>query len=516
MGDDNRKPADQVENKSSDSRPPASDSVASEVRGGIEEQTQGVKDYAKARKEGLRDRDTAEHLGAQPEIFDGSVATAQRAVLPTDATAKTGSDQASDQTTTGADGVILGKGHLARNPDGDVTEVVYPDGRRSEIKYGADRQPSEVTTRLGNTYKKNEDGTWNLYDKDGKLESENVKLDIKVSHDGDIKMSAMEGKSTRTVHPDGTEHRQRPDGAEITTDINNRPIEIRQPKGDSNRVEYDSKGDPTRITDQDGNSWTKQGDKWTQRDKDGKQIDSLDGRIHVTEEGDIVRVGNDGKSYWRTNADGSGTETTKDRAIISRDPEGKVNEVIYPDGTRTEIKYDEKGPLELKTKSGSTWSRNPDGTWNQTDENGKPGIQNGEMDVKVNDKGEVSFVTKDGLESFTRKPDGSSHHQSRDGYEISKDDQDRPTEIRYPNGTTNRIEYDKAGDPSRITDQNGNSWVKDGDKWTQRDKNGKQIDSLDGRIHVTKEGDIVGVGNDGQTYWRQNLDGSRTEQTGKK
>src|SRR5262249_35625234 len=55
---------------------------------------------------------------------------------------------------------------------------------------------------------------------------------------------------------------------------------------------------------------------------------------------------------------------------------------------------------------------------------------------------------------------------------VTRDDQNRPAEIQYPDGKTNRIEYDKDGSPSVLHARDGSTMVREGDHWNIA-KNGK-------------------------------------------
>jgi len=68
--------------------------------------------------------------------------------------------------------------------------------------------------------------------------------------------------------------------------------------------------------------------------------------------------------------------------------------------------------------------------------------------------------------------------------------------IKYPNGTSNSVEYDTEGKPSKIVNSEGYRWVREGDGWTEYKGNVKRgHNSYD--VVETTGGDLVTTLKDG-------------------
>jgi len=78
------------------------------------------------------------------------------------------------------------------------------------------------------------------------------------------------------------------------------------------------------------------------------------------------------------------------------------------------------------------------------------------------------------------------------------DTQGRVNSITYANGKSNTFEYDSAGKLSKVTSSDGASWRREEGLWFNYDKDGNRVDHLDGKMYVTKYGEIVQK--DGEGY----------------
>jgi YD repeat-containing protein len=403
---------------------------------------------------------------------------------------------------------VTNKDHsiVTKDTDGNPTEVIYPDGKRTEVHYNTKGEPLTIK-KDGATYVQ-ESGKWFKEDEHGnRVQEMNGKMTV--DKNGDVSFIDKD-KGTITKHTDGSTERKRSDGSEMVTDINDRVTKLKYPNGNTNEIEYDKNGDPTKIKGGAGDEWVKQGNRWSHKDEHGKEIDHLDGCINVTRSGDIVAVGKDG-TFLKQDARGGFTETQKDKSIVSKDSDGYVTDVVYPNGKHTEVSYDDlHNPTSVKMDGEGRYDKNPDGTWTKYDENGKELKQiNG--DFKVGENGDVTLKDNDKGGEITRHTDGSTERHRADGSVTISDANDRPVKDVYPNGSSNEFKYDKDGNAIGMRDQDGNVWRKEGENnWNRYDKSGKRIAHFDGQVNVTKEGDIVAAGKDGREFHRKNHDGTNS------
>ncbi len=90
---------------------------------------------------------------------------------------------------------------------------------------------------------------------------------------------------------------------------------------------------------------------------------------------------------------------------------------------------------------------------------------------------------------------------------VTRDDHDRPAKIEYPDGSTNRVEYDEGGNVTKLHARDSSTFTREGDHWIIA-TDGK-ASRWDGEIYVTEEGDIASRLPDGRTKVR-GVDGSET------
>lgn len=106
--------------------------------------------------------------------------------------------------------------------------------------------------------------------------------------------------------------------------------------------------------------------------------------------------------------------------------------------------------------------------------------------------------------------DGSTTYQNADNSKMTIDKNGRVTELRQADGKSGKFEYNPNGDLEKITLPDGTTQTKKSDgTWSVADKNGKETGRINGDIQVTKEGDVVFVGKDGNSQI-SHLDGSKT------
>src|SRR5262249_44147164 len=101
---------------------------------------------------------------------------------------------------------------------------------------------------------------------------------------------------------------------------------------------------------------------------------------------------------------------------------------------------------------------------------------------------------------------------SLDKAQVVTDVQDHVTSVtRADDGKTVRMEYEN-GQLNKLRLPNGDEWRQDAKGWTRVDKHGKVVDTLDGSVSVSENGDIVLSDSHTQTTETSHPDGSRSIQ----
>jgi YD repeat-containing protein len=293
-------------------------------------------------------------------------------------------------------------------------------------------------------------------------------------------------------------------GAGIKRDDSGRPTEIEYPDGRSNRIKYDESGNIEELKTAEGKTVTRDGDHWSVVDSNGTKT-QFKGDIHVTKDGDVAVMNPDGSGSIR-HSDGSKTRISEDGVSQeTRDINERVTSVTYPDGKTNKIEYDENGEVKaMKTAEGKTVTREGD-HWSVTDANGKKSEWKG--DVHVTEDGDVAVINPDGSGSI-RHADGSKTRLSDDGVsQETRDIHDRVTSITYPDGNTNKVEYDEKGEVKGLQTAEGKTVVREGDHWSVTDADGNKSE-WKGDVVVTDKGEIIVLNEDGSGAVR-NPDGSK-------
>ncbi len=93
----------------------------------------------------------------------------------------------------------------------------------------------------------------------------------------------------------------------------------------------------------------------------------------------------------------------------------------------------------------------------------------------------------------------------------TRDIDNRVTSVTYPDGKTNKIEYDDNGDIKSMQTAEGNTVTREGDHWIVKQPNG-QTQEWKGKVNVSADGTIT-VTNENGTGTVRHPDG-RKETTG--
>jgi YD repeat-containing protein len=414
MGDNRQQLGDQQLKEGTDSKVGVSDEARGEVGDGMEQQSKGVKDYYQARKDGMRDASTVEHLPPQPEFFDSKAALSDHTVSqPVEA--KVDKDQ-----------------------QGRPTEITYPDGTSNKVEYGPDGNPNKMHNRYGSTWEK-KDGVWTRY-KDGQKVDDEIG-NIMVTKDGTIVGTRKDGSVEMMKHPDGSTTEFGEDGqSQMSRNIDKQPTSMTYPDGTTNRIEYGPDGEVRKMQNRDGSTWKKEDGEWNRYDDKGKKLDDQMGDIKVTEDGDIVGFDKDGKVEMIKHPDGGTTHFGEDgTSQVTRDIDHKPTDITYPDGTTNRVDYDEQGnPSELQNRDGSAWKKE-NGEWNRYEADGKK-LDDHLSDIQVTEDGDIVGF-KDGKPDIIKHPDGSTTQYGDDGTsQTTKDINGKTISVTHPDGKTERVE----------------------------------------------------------------------------
>ncbi|MBX9567323.1 MAG: hypothetical protein K2X77_00405 [Candidatus Obscuribacterales bacterium] len=115
----------------------------------------------------------------------------------------------------------------------------------------------------------------------------------------------------------------------------------------------------------------------------------------------------------------------------------------------------------------------------------------------------------DGSKTVTNS-DGSTTYLNDDNSQMTVDRNGRVVALTQADGRSGKFEYNPNGDLEKIQLPDGGAQTKKSDgTWVTTDKNGKETGRVNGDIQVTKDGDVVFVGKDGNSQV-SHLDGSKT------
>lgn len=191
----------------------------------------------------------------------------------------------------------------------------------------------------------------------------------------------------------------------------------------------------------------------------------------------------------QSNSDALGT--------VHRDKQGRVDDVKYPDGGETKIKYDQDGNVsEAQTRNGDIMKRRPDGKYDVTRADGSQAEYKGTLIVDKN--GDIAGVGDNGVTQI-RHRNGDETQIQKDQSQVTADSAGHVKQIVYPNNERLDLKYDKEGHLSEVRNADGSTWRKEDDGWnryTNGKKDGEQLQD----ISVKRDGTIEGVGRDGEKY----------------
>lgn len=415
---------------------------------------------------------------------------------------------------------------------GEVIEETYPGNtlqKEATYKY-KDGNLVEATTPDGKTWKKTADGKWQQYD-GGKTVGKPQDIDLKVSSNGDCVALNNDGDLSFVLHRDGSRTDFLGDGSRVTSDSAGRPLEKRHPDGsytsfnpdnttitrnadhqfieatDSTgkiirKVEYDAKGDPTKIVE-NGQVLEKQADgTWTGPDTEGYYIE-------VTRDGGISRI--DATQTWTRNLDNSITRTYPDgTSTIERERGGRleITQVVDKNGKTRDIQYDENGRAVHVVET------SPDG--NKTLLLGKndqgvlmvrrPGTDQWVVakETHTDLDGKVTVITDGGTIEIPGR-DGKGKAEGEPEVEKTRiNGEERVTRVKHDDGRQFDFDYDKDGKLREVRRGTGTVYQRQPDgSWTRTDSDGT---TRLPNVEVDKDGNLTIE--DGLLHLHENVDGT--------
>src|SRR5262249_26717550 len=192
---------------------------------------------------------------------------------------------------------------------------------------------------------------------------------------------------------------------------------------------------------------------------------------------------------------------------LTRDKQGQITSVEYPDGVKYEYKnLDDNGqPTCIKiTKAGDKdygeWKKEKDGLWRGYD-NGKPSMEVIVGEWQVNEKGELSHTGYQDMrpvgasEKVERAAESHARTETNDVSNISlkRNDDGKVTEVTRANGETTHFKYGANGRLTEVTLPGGTVLTTtDGYNWKNSETgNTSQIDirvKNDGTYSIERDG----------------------------
>jgi YD repeat-containing protein len=529
--------------RSSDSK--AQDSVATarrEADGAMKDLSNQESSYREARKGGLRDKSTSEHLGPQPAFFDSSMLVNQAGPpLPRE---------------TGDKGTVAYDSPPASQKQEENTlpkDIKYPDGSSAHVEYEYVRdksgefgtyKPKEIATADG-TWKREKDG-WTCYDSKNKNKmTAHLDGEMYVCPNGDIVAQRNDGYIETHTHDNKLITQDA--GGTVKRDDHRRVTDVSYPDNTRSHITYDKNGNPEKIETSTG-TWKKEKDGWNCYDSHNRKADHLDGDVKVTEDGDIVarqkngytetyspsgRVTMEGfpdghkeslkdnhydyedayhnkiRQYTYNRSDKWSDNRSDNRSEIHTDTHDYVTSIKRPDGKTTSFEYDHDGSLnKIKNPDGSELRKEEDG-WYKYDKRGmSQGKEN--ADYSINHKGDLTRTTVDGKETDVKHLDGTREVKFASGGEMDYDKNGRLERSVYKDGKDGKeilLDYDKHGQLKTVRQYKQLSKGNELQSIDSKEEDGKWWHGIDSPAvptgstwSVTRDGKIVEKDEKGREY----------------
>jgi hypothetical protein len=433
-------------------------------------------------------------------------------------------------------------GVIARDAQGNITRVDYPDGVTYEYgkfdssgKAGRIKITDHKTGDFGQ-WNKEGDGLWRSYNKD-KPNHEVLVGEWRVDNQGVMKMDGQQ--DSRPLPPKDTKGYTEQPGAKLSRDDQGRITE----RQDSHGVKYqysdfDANGQPTHVKitqrgSKEFGEWIKERDGLWRAHHNGKPTSEvIVGEWRVNEKGemrhdghqDMQPVSSAPKSDTKTGAPGNGgdksresdkskdsvapveappvkVETNERGGTISRDAGGRITRVDYKDGVTYEYgKFDANGqPTRIKItdhKDGEfgQWNKEADGLWRSYNKD-KPNYEVVVGEWKVDQQG---IMHMDGRQDSRPLPEKDNKgYTEQPSSKITRDADGHISQVEHPNGVKYQYSnFDENGQPTKVKiTQRGSSdygeWIKERDGLWRAHHNGKPTSEvIVGEWRVNEKGEM--------------------------
>ncbi len=484
----------------SDSVSPATDAEKSEKTVSAS-QSQAVKDLEQAAEQSkLRDLPRSKtakytgnlytnltlnhHTGEVRKMLPGKANVADESESKDKKTSKNGDTNSSeaaaakpDLASATAKAAGDGVANLIRNSDGKVSDIEYANGRDfASMNYDEQGNLKSVNGPIENLQKQ-ADGSWLSTNMEPPGKYENVTVD----ENGVITMYEK-GKKPFSIDPksDFNEQSEKnatlqslPDGVNIGRDQQGRVSEITYGnQTDGAYIQYDKDGKPEHINGPIENLQRQSDGSWLSTNTDPP---SKYENVTVDENGVITLYEAGEKPY-----------SIDPRTDFTADTAGSGGEIVYPDGTKAEIRRNESGEItELTLRDGMHLLKQENG-WQAVNEMGEGIAGSAVKDVDVAEDGSIKLSDYHN-NTLEYKPDGSQIEVRNEGSMVEVDIHGRPTKVTLPSpahGATS-FEYNDEGELASIDYGNGNKWTHEsGETW----KNDQAGTTWQGEIRVLSDG----------------------------
>lgn len=286
-------------------------------------------------------------------------------------------------------------------------------------------------------------------------------------------------------------------------------------QGATKQFSYDESGRVSQVVDKGPNgatTWAKGEDgKWHGTDQSGQPLKGPDGKpfgsnadISIdTASGDyrISYPNGDKEAYHQ---DGSSEVVGADGSKQSRDPQGRVTELVDAKGRVTKFDYNDVGkePLKVTVNPGQKdeviFERQKDSSYTQK--------QKGQPDRK----GLGMTFGADGEMSVMDNASHTSQTFRRDGSVISQDGNKNISSIKYADGSERKFSYNADGSELTGVSDAGEEWSRDRAEWVN-----KQTGERASKMDIDKNGNFIVTDMNGNTaYHYSNGDTTTTMQDG--
>lgn len=277
-----------------------------------------------------------------------------------------------------------------------------------------------------------------------------------------------------------------------------RVTDVTYPDNSTTHVEYDKAGKPMTVRESEEVLWQRRGEEWVKLNKDGVVTEKFKGEIEVSPEGEVTKAARDG-SFGEWKRPGGETVTTragKDGRLyqVNSDSAGNVTDVSYPDKQRAHIEYEGGQVSSIAYSDKSSWTKDGD-VWVKKDAEGKEVVRF-EGDISSDKDGTIRIASKDGKYVESQSPDGAAQHL-RDGTFVNRESNGDVTCVRYPDGKSAYIDFDKEHNPTMIRNPDQTIWQKRGQEWVLLDKQGIVTERFDGKFEISQDGSITRTSKDG-------------------